>query len=350
VTRVLLTGAGSPASQNILRALREADHEYYIVGADANYMHLEWGDFDEVYVSPLAGEPHYPEFLVDLCLKEKIDFLHGNPDWEVARLVTLEKSLPVSLFLPSKTTIEICQDKYASGLVWHRSTPQLRDDCPMIIESRRDLEMAAEELGMPFWLRATKGAGAIGSCRVDNLEKGDAWRTFWTCNGTVLHFMAQEYLPGREYAFQSIWQYGKLLVSAARERLEFIFPQHAPSGVTSSPVVAVSRHNDDVNEAATAAVEAVCDKPHGIFSVDLREDKYGTPRPTEINAGRFFTTSLFMARAGCNMPHIYVQIGRGCEPGPGLKQYNAIPEGLYWLRHIDCNQVLLEEGKWRAKR
>ena len=76
--RVLLTGCGSPASQNLLRSVRRAPESLYIVGADANRYHLEWGDLDAAYEAPLTGEPGYLEFLNHLCEAEGIDFLHGG--------------------------------------------------------------------------------------------------------------------------------------------------------------------------------------------------------------------------------------------------------------------------------
>jgi len=136
-------------------------------------------------------------------------------------------------------------------------------------------------------------------------------------------------------------------MGAARERLEFVFPQHAPSGVTSSPVVARTVHSPQVNCVATQAILAVDPEPNGIYCVDLKCDASDRPRPTEINAGRFFTTSYFFTTAGANMPYAYVTLGLGGEPAP-MPQYDAVPAGLYWIRHIDCGWVLRAEGAWRA--
>lgn len=218
----------------------------------------------------------------------------------------------------------------------------------MLVQDEDDLRRAAASFGLPFWLRATSGAGARGSCKVVNLDQGRAWLDYWYLSGAEWDFMAQAYLPGLEYAFQSLWYEGRLVTSAARERLEFVFPQHAPSGVTSSPVVARSVHDPDVNRAASAAVLALDQRPHGVHGVDLKCDADGRPCPTEINAGRFFTTSLFLAEAGCNMPYHYVRLGLG-RPLPEPPRYDAIPADLYWIRHIDCGQVLVREGEWRAR-
>ena len=102
-----------------------------------------------------------------------------------------------------------------------------------------------------------------------------------------------------------------------------------------------------MNEIATQAIKSVDDEATGIFCVDLREDKDGKPRPSEINAGRFFTTSYFFTKAGVNMPYFYVKLAFE-EEIPDLPRYNAIPKGLYWIRHIDAPAVLVKDGQWRV--
>jgi len=343
--RILLTGVGSPASQNVLRSLRDAPQPLYIVGADANRYHLEWGDLDRAYEAPMTDSPEYLPFLLALIEQEEIDFLHGQPDWEVAWLAKHSHLLPARTMLPSAATVTACQDKAVCAARWHETG--IRRDPLRLLRQYADLKGAADELGLPFWLRATSGAGARGSCKVENLEEGRAWLDFWKARGVDWQFMAQEFLPGPEYAFQSLWRAGELITSAVRERLEFVFPQHAPSGVTSSPVVARTVHNPQVNSIAAQAIVSVDPQPNGIYCVDLKCDAQGVPRPTEINAGRFFTTSYFFTAAGANMPYLYVLMGLGYEPLPAPK-YDAVPAGLYWIRHIDCGWVLCAEDTWRA--
>jgi len=343
--RILLTGIGSPASQNMLNSLRDAPEPFYIVGTDLNKYHLEWGRLERAYEAPLTDSPEYLPFLLQIIEREKIEFVHGQPDWEVAWLSKHANLLPARTFLPRPAVVAVCQDKAASAKLWFENG--LRRDPLRLVNSPEEIYAMAEELGLPFWLRASSGAGARGSCRVDTPEHGFHWLSYWKARKVDWQFMAQEFLPGAEFAFQSVWKEGKLVTSAVRERLEFVFPQHAPSGVTSSPVVARSVHNAPVNDVATRAILTLDAKPNGIYCVDLKCDKEGTSRPTEINAGRFFTTSYFFTKAGANMPYQYVLLGLGRAPRP-MPQYDAVPADLYWIRHIDCDNVLIEEGKWRA--
>ena len=73
-----------------------------------------------------------------------------------------------------------------------------------------------------------------------------------------------------------------------------------------------------------------------------RWDPSQRPCVCEINAGRFFTTSIFFATAGSNMPYYYLLASFG-EPLPLLKQYNALPPDLYWVRIMDEGDMLFKD-------
>jgi carbamoyl-phosphate synthase large subunit len=117
-----------------------------------------------------------------------------------------------------------------------------------------------------------------------------------------------------------------------------------PSGQSSTPTIAKSVHNNTVNLVAYHGILALDPKATGIFCVDLKENEEGVPCITEINAGRFFTTSNFFAEAGSNMPYYYVKMAYG-EEIPDLPQFNAVPEGLYWVRGMDMEQVMVKEDE-----
>jgi carbamoyl-phosphate synthase large subunit len=71
---------------------------------------------------------------------------------------------------------------------------------------------------------------------------------------------------------------------------------------------------------------------------------------TEINVGRFFTTSNFFAHAGLNMPDMYLQLGLGNQLAERPAVYNPLPDDLYWVRMIDMGYRLVKDGEWTSKR
>jgi carbamoyl-phosphate synthase large subunit len=299
---------------------------------------------------PRADEEGYIERLNEIIRREKADFLHAQTDAEVAVVSDNREKIEANVFLPSKSTVRICQDKLESAKIWMKKgvpvakTMELRDE--------RDIERAFEELGSPIWIRARHGAGGKGSTPAYNKETALSWIKYWKARGMNWDFIAQEHLPGRNLGFHSIWKDGELVTSMARERLEYIYPHLAPSGITGTPAVQRTIHDDNVNRIAVEAVLAIDPNFNGIACVDLKENKDGVPCVTEINAARMFTTSFFFSYASkilrrdyyANIPYLYVKLAFK-ESIPEIPKYNVLPEDVYWIRHIDAPAKLVKNGK-----
>jgi carbamoyl-phosphate synthase large subunit len=338
--RILVTGAGGSPGVNFIQSLRNAPEPFYIVAADANLHHLQWPDADRKLLVPPCSHPEYIEILKAIIRDERIDFVHAQPDIEVRAISAARDVLGARTHLPDRSTIETLQDKYSTGVKW--ANAGIRNRPTVVIRDGADLPSAVEQLGLPFWMRASSGAGARGSTLVTNAAVGYHWFSYWQARGESWEFIAEEYLPGRDIAWSSLWEDGQLITSQGRERLEYIYPHLAPSGRTGTPIVARTLNDEAVNEIAQRCVLAIDPRATGIFSVDLREDVNGNPIPTEINCGRFFTTSFFLTRAGLNMPYLYIKWAFG-EAIPEVPATNALSEGLHWIRHIDCPTVLVME-------
>lgn len=344
--KIMVTGCGGPAGVNFIKSLRIAPEEFFIVGTDINKYHLQLPQIDERFLVPPCKDPNYINIINELIEKFGIEFLHPQPDIEVKTISENREKINALTFLPKKKTIRVCQNKFESVKIWRKKGIE----CPksILIKTEDDLRIALEELGSPFWLRATEGAGGRGSTPVKRLEEGISWIKYWKSRGFNWNFVAQQYLPGKNIAFQSIWKNGEIVTSQARERIEYIYPHLSPSGITGTPSVAVTINRDDVNEIATSCVLAIDSNATGIFCVDLKENKEGIPCPTEINAGRFFTTSFFFSYAGINMPYYYVKLAYN-EKIPELPKYNALPSGLYWIRHMDSGPILLKHNEMKFR-
>lgn len=322
-----MLGAGGPAGVNTLRALHAAGHD--CVAVDANSQHLKWcepfAETHEAYFGPADVFIPQPDSLVL---------------WAVQHLD------PNKTLLPDEGVIWHCQDKHSTGLAWWRQC--LRESPPVQIEQPwpDNLHLARDQFGLPLWLRATKGAGARAAIKVTSLDQAYHWIRFWQSRDEDIEWIAEEFLPGRDFAWSSIWYDGELVTSFARERLEYLYPHLTPEGLTGTPTMARVVHDDRVNEMAEAAVRAIDRDAHGIYSVDLREDVHGLPRPTEINAGRGFTTFGLWSLYGPNFLDLVVRLAvdgrKWWLKRPDLSEpstYNALPDGLTLSRHIDCGHA-----------
>jgi carbamoyl-phosphate synthase large subunit len=348
--RILVTGAGGPAGLNFVMSLRIVPEKIFIVGTEANEYFAHLAFTDKCYLVPKATEDNYIDKLNEVIREEKIEFAHAQPDVEVAVISENREKLEANVFLPSKEAIRICQDKLESARIWQKK------DVPVarFKELRResDVDEAFKEFGSPVWIRAKHGAGGRGSTRAYNKETVLSWISYWKSRNMNWEFIAQEHLPGRNIGFHSLWKDGELVTSMARERLEYVYPHLAPSGITGTPSVQRTIHDNAANEVGTRAVLSIDPNFNGIACVDLKENKKGVPCVTEINAGRMFTTSFFFSYASkilrkdyyVNIPYLYVKLAFK-EGVPNVPKYNALPENIYWIRHIDAPAKLVENGK-----
>lgn len=340
--RILATGAGGAATSNFIKSLRLANENYYVVGIDNNKFHLDLSQADTNYLIPPCNSPLYIKEINKIIEKEKIDFVHPQPDPEVKAISNNRALIKTKTFLPRKETVDICQDKW---LTYQKlSSGETFVPLSFLIKTGSDLKKASKILLRQqdkFWIRARSGAGAKASLPVDNIRLAIEWISFWKRKDKNVEFIASEFLTGTEYAFQSLWLDGQLVVSQARERIEYLFGYLTASGQTSSPALAKTVSNDLVNEIATAAVLSVDKHASGVFCVDLKTNYKNAPCVTEINAGRFFTTSNFITEAGCNMPDMYIKMAFNNLKN-SFPKYNAVPPNYYWVRMMDMGSKIIK--------
>jgi len=348
--RILCTGAGGPAGINFVESLKVVSEKLYIVGTEANDYFLHTMPTDVRYLVPRAKNSEYIDCLNEIIRREKIDFLHAQPDVEVEVVSEQREKLEAATFLPSKQAVKACQDKLASANAWkNKGIPVAKT---IVIRQESDIDRAFAELGSPLWIRATRGAGGRGSTPAGNRETAVSWINYWRARCVDWEFIAQEMLPGRNIAFHSLWHNGELVTSMARERLEYIYAYLAPSGIMGTPAVQKTVHEDTVNKISTEAVLAIDQNFTGIASVDLKENNKGAPCVTEINPGRMFTTSFFFSYASkvffndyrLNIPYLYTKLAYK-ETLPKLERYNPLPADVYWIRHMDTPGHLVKDNK-----
>jgi carbamoyl-phosphate synthase large subunit len=198
--------------------------------------------------------------------------------------------------------------------------------------------------GGPVWLRDYSDASSsgIGSIQVAEPEEAYAWAYL---NPEIPSYMVAEHLPGRNIACTLLFHEDELLKAACYERLEYFMGHLAVSGVTGN----INRGrliNDE--RARTLAEQAVRfvgglagEAAHGLLTVDLREDRTGALKVTEINVRHVAATSA-LAAGGANMAEAQVlaTLGRLDEIGETVPHF---PDDNVILRDIDGAPLWLTE-------
>lgn len=337
-----MLGAGGSAAANVIDALRRASRGYHVVGADASPVKLQLSTADERVVVPRADAAGYVEAVTGAVARWACDIVHAQPDVEVLAVGAARDRVGARTYLPAQAVLELAGDKLQFAQAMRTAgvtVPQAATyESASNIVDVTDVLLADHER---VWVRARVGAGARASLPVRTGVQADAWIRWWIeeRNLAASDFMVSEMLPGREFAYQSVWQDGTLVAGQARERVEYLYGHLTPSGQTSTPSVARTVDEPAVDDLAIRAIRALDPVPCGAYCVDIKESAAGVPNVTEINAGRFFTTSNFFAAAGLNMPDMLMR----CALGEHLSPVGSspLPADLYWIRMVDMGYVLV---------
>lgn len=348
---VLLTGAGGSASENVLDSLRQAATKYRIVGADVSSIRLHLSSASERCIVPTARDKNYLVSIDQACRHYGIDVLHVQPDVEVREIGANRGRISARTFLPTAEALALAGDKSAFADAMAIAMVPVPESAPIISDEL--IEQQVNEMlnrHNRVWVRARVGAGARGSLPVSNGRQAKSWIEWWVSEKGLLatDFMISEMLPGREFAFQSIWQKGVLIAGQVRERVEYLYGFLTPSGQTSTPAVARTVSDKRIADLAIQAITTLDVSPDGVYCADIKESEDGIPKVTEINAGRFFTTSNFFSTAGLNMPDMAMRAAMG--EHLEVVGLNPLEENLYWIRMVDMNYQLVraeEMDRWR---
>lgn len=309
--RLLVTGAGTGASNNLIRSLRMGDPSFVLIGCHHDRFVLKQSGADRNF---LVRPPMHRAFRQDLARvieRAAADLLIPTTDLDVRVLSRARRRIPCRLFLPAHPVIELCQDKY-------RLTRFLRSRgvaAPLThaVGTLAQVPRIFRKLGgrTPLWCRVRSGSGSTAAIPVRTPRQAQAWIAYWsTMRGVpVRSFTLSEYLPGHDFGCQSLWSRGVPVLTKAFRRLSYIAAGGHPSGVSSVAALAKTVTDARVQEATRRAIGTLGRRISGLFSVDLKEDRKGAVHVTEINAGRFLAgTNLLDLTGKHNMAATYVRL------------------------------------------
>ena len=342
--RILVTGSGGIGGVNFVRALKLFQEKFFIVGTDFNKYYLQFPDLDERIISTRHSDPNFIPLLDQLTKQYKIEFLHPQPSSEALVVSQNLNKISTKTLLPpanviSKDKLETQQILSQSGILVAKTR---------VIDNYDVIENAFSELGGgPLWVRAKSGAGGNLSLLCDSASEAEYWIKLWIMRkkANFHDFMIQQYLPKRNVAWDSFWYDGKLICSFTRERLEYPLKHISPSGITGTPTVSKIFVDESINKIGENAIKSISEKPHGNFAVDLKEDEDGKWYVTEIDSGKFHTTTPLWGYIStkilkqdplCNLPYLYTMLGLEEITDPEFLGNDIYPDGLHVLRHIDC--------------
>jgi carbamoyl-phosphate synthase large subunit len=340
--RVLVLEAGSAAGNNLIRSLSAGDRSLTIVGCNESRFFLKKSGAHRNYALPLSTRAYYPA-LSEIIRKERIDLVIPTSDADVARLAELRGKLGTKVFLPRNSLLRKCQDKYRlTTLLRTRRIPA------PVTHPIRSLRQVGEVFrrfprNAKLWCRIRAGSGSLGAVPVRKPEQVRGWIAFWEAMRGVPQgaFTLSEYLPGRDYCVQAVWTNGRLILAKMAERITYL-DVGSPSGRSSMPALAKTAHDPYVIDVCTKAIRVLDARASGVFFIDLKENEFGDPCITEINAGRFATMTNIHDLAGKhNMAVTFVRVALGKKID--IPHAHDFAEGYYLVRSVDTLPALMHE-------
>ena len=335
--RALVTGAGTGSSGNVIRALRAIAPRPHVVGVHHDRFTLKQSLADVAYLTPAYDTRAFIDATVDVVRRERINVVLPTDEDAVRALSDHRARVPIPLFLPRRPTIDLCQDKYA--LAAFLRTRQVPAPLTYEVRSLKDVDrifarFPDDEL---LWCRVRRGSRSQGSIAVASPAQARSWISQWhRLRGVpVSAFTLSEYLPGGHFIVQSLWRDGRLVLVHSIEVLSYFAAGNNPSGVFSLSSLAKSVVTPHATTVSLDAVRAVEPRPSGTYIVELREAADGTPRVTEINAGRFPSGVTALLAVG---KHNMVEVFAACALGDrvALDHEDNFLDERYLVRDIDA--------------
>jgi carbamoyl-phosphate synthase large subunit len=338
VTTVLVTGIGGSIGIDVARSLRR-DASIHIVGCDSN----AWGRrqaaalVDTTLALPRADRSpgEFADALARAIEASHADFAFVNPDAELAAVAAAGRALPCATALPPLETVGIALDKArtvakaGAAAVFPRTVE---------VDGEDDVARCFETLRAPLWMRAAVGAGGRGSLTVETPEEACAWMGYWGRRGRAYRWVFQEFLPGANVNWTGLYARGRLVATAAMDRLRYFLGDAAASGVSGQVSQCATVDPGPLTGVSDAVVRALDAVPHGVYSVDLRADRDGRPLVTEVNP-RLAGRPWLYTNAGVNLPLAAVRALRDQPVGDAVAP-GGLVVGLHLHRQLDIEPVI----------
>ncbi len=342
--RLLVLAAGSAASNNLIRSLKAGDPSLVIVGCNDSRFVLKKSPADRNYLLPVSARS-YRTALRQIVKAERVDILIPTSDTDVFRISELRNKLGCRTFLPRSSVIERCQDKYALTVFLRRRRIPAPLTYPITDTGAVEGLFRRFKPRTQLWCRVREGTGSYGAIPVTSPHQVQSWIAYWEQMRAVPpgSFILSEYLPGRDFCVQCLWNNGTLVLAKMAERITYL-DTGSPSGVSSTPALAKTAYDRRVVEVCAKAIRAIDARASGVFFVDIKESDDGRPCITEINAGRFATITNIHDLAGRhNMAVTFVRLALG--ERVRIPQASDFAEGYYLVRSVDTLPAVIRRDE-----
>lgn len=347
---ILITGIGGLTPRSIAKTIRRNHPDYKLIGIDVNKKAIGFfmkGLLDDYSVCPRCTDIEYFPFIEKLVAEKRIDYAFVQPESEIVEWGDyFEKygKFPCPVFMGCKLLSESLRDKAIMAELL-KDTDFIPKTIKVTQENPR-YEDVEDEIGFPCWIRATEGTGGLGSLKLENLSSYKSWLFI---NNQIPEFTVSEFLTGRHLANEMLYYNNEYVKGAALECVEYVMANIAPSRVTGNTAFARFLDEDRINKFCDDCIKYLCKKlnvqAHGILSFDLKEDRNGNMKVTEVNIRHMAYTGV-MAQVGFDLIEDSIRIMEdGNADNIVRDQYHHYDKPYIFFRDVDMEPVVLESER-----
>lgn len=344
---ILITGIGGLTPRSIAKSIRKNHPDYKLIGCDVEKKSI--GFFmkdllDDYFVCPLCTDMEYFPFIKRIVKEMNVDYAFVQPEREIVewgRYFEQYGEYPCPVFMGSRLLSASLKDKSVmAGLL------EGTDFIPKTIKVTQNnprYDDVESIIGFPCWIRATEGTGGLGSLRLDDIS---SYRSWLFINSQIPEFTVSEFLTGRHLANQMLYYNGEYVKGAALECVEYVMANTAPSRVTGNTHFGRFLNEDRINEFCDRCIKYIesklCVQANGILSFDLKEDKDGNLKVTEVNIRHMAYTGL-MSQVGFDLIEDTIKIMEdgNCDRVVRAPYYHY-DKPYVFLRDVDIEPIVLE--------
>lgn len=200
-----------------------------VIGVDCIALNPAKEFVDSFYLIPRATDQKYPDVLIDICRKEKADYLIPLYEGEFPILNEFRNRLEevgTKLLLSDAKIIDICKNKFSTAEFFSKY------DIPAPITYPAEIERDLNAVKYPVVMKPLDGMGSEGVHIINDEEE----LLFYSKRTSG--YIVQECLKGKEYTIDILCDdNGRIVYLVPRERLEVRGGEVSKSRIVFNPVV-----------------------------------------------------------------------------------------------------------------
>jgi len=286
IYKVLILPAGSGMAIAAIKMMRK-DKRIRVYSADADELSPGLYLSHKGYLIPRFTDDKFYSAIEKIVQQEDINAIIPALDTILLDFSIMKSNfeeLGIKVIVSDPEAIKITRDKWNTYTI-------LKDVIPL---PKSFITKEEIDIDFPLFIKPRSGSGSQFAYKINSEKELNFFYEY------VKNPIIQEYLPGKEYTIDCLAdEKGNLLVSIPRERIG------TKAGISTKGKIVKNKELENMAIKISKKIKFA-----GPFFFQAKEDEYGIPKLTEINA-RIAGTMCLSSQAGANIYSLAVRLFMG---------------------------------------